>query len=227
MFNKPNRLSRVTSACGLALLASLALVALAAPSSAFAAGPKIEGTSFPLSFTVTNSGAAVTVQYSNGPVMECSSSSGAGTWTTNSSGTATLTFQGCTRGFTCTSPGQPSGTIVTSTLGIQSVYLNKARTKFGMLFTPPASGVFAEVVCGPFGIKTTWNGGLIGETVSPGLGGTSSESTLRFLNSGVGKQQWTQVEESGPVYQLTQGAATLAILANKTVKYPKNITWAP
>jgi len=222
MFNKPNRLSRLTSACGLALLASLALVALAAPSSALAAGPKFNGGSPPLSFTST--GASVVVSESSGNVWSCSSSSGSGTWTTTSTGTGTLTFKGCAFGSgTCTSPGQPAGTIVTSTLGLQSVYLDKARTKYGTLFTPPASGVFAEIECGFGGIKIkkNWNGSLIGQITSPGLYQSSNQNTLVFDDITPGKQQYTQVEEGGPVYQL-EGTA---ITNTQTVKYPYLITW--
>lgn len=205
----------------LALLAVVAIAAFAVPSSALAAGPTLVG-SLPMSFNAKGVG-SVLISESTGAKWECSSSSATGSFTSGSAGTETVTLQGCKYGGlgSCQSAGQASGTIVTSTLNIQPVFLNSAHTTFGLLLSP-ASGNVAEFQCGI--AKSFWSGSVIGQ-LQPGLGVSTlqNEFSLRELSSGV--QQYTQIEGTGPVHQLYHGTVTVALNLTQTMEYPSSIKW--
>jgi len=202
------------------LLASIALTGLAAGS---ASALSIEPAS-----TFQSTGSEVTWSTSAGNIYACKGgSSTTGQFTSGTSGQMTLKMQGCGSSFTtCTSPGQASGTIVTSTLGVKPVYLDAARTLHGLLLSPPASGVFAEFSCS--GVPRVWTGSLLGRITSPALGVKSTQHTLSFTESSAGQQTYQRVEGAlFPLYRLKQGEATVAVTATQPLTFPIEVKFAP
>jgi hypothetical protein len=222
MINKSSRLSRKVSAFGLAFVASLALSGLAAGSaSALSIDPS------PVNYSVSGSGALLTK--ASGNQFSCEKAAGTGTFKTGTTGQTTIQFQGCyTYVFgsqiNCTSPGKPAGTIVTSALGVKPVYLDAAHTKYGLMFSPPASGVFAEVNC--FG-SGTWIGSLIGEITNPALNTYAQAHTLRFRQVSAGLQEHRQIEGAGPVYNLSWNGQAMAIDTTWTMWFPAPRRYLP
>jgi hypothetical protein len=228
MFNKSNRLSRLGSAFGLALVASLAATALAA-SSASALNTSPGGQAF------SESSGSLLFSVTNGDRMTCTGSTGSGFWNaTGTSGSASLLFKGCAwgGGFACTSPGQTSGNIQTSQLSFKPVYLDAAKTKFGLLLSPPASGIVAEAQCGFF--KQVWTGSIIGEITSPPLNVSANKHTLRFERaSGFdGVQRYQQIEGAGTKYSLKVSYSGgepkgLALEMDSTLQYSNPTKFIP
>lgn len=225
MIKQSQPLSRLITAFGLALVASLA------------AGALVAGSAFALSLEpgpgpFTTSSEATTFSMSTGEQWSCSGKgSGSGSFTTGTSGSATFTFTKCeyqSGGFpvTCTTAGQPAGTIKTSTLGVSPVYLDAAKTKFGLLLSPPESGVFAEFKCAGF-INKVWKGSLIGEITKPALNVSAYVHVLTFNQFGSGVQQYTQIEGSGPKYQLTQGGVNVALGATQNMTFVQSKKYIP
>jgi hypothetical protein len=199
------------------------VVGLVAPISALASGPSVE----PSTNSFTSTAAGGMTWSTSGEKVACSSTgNGEGSWTTSSTGTAVLRFKGCAgSGFSCTSAGQPTGTIVTSTLAISPVYLDAAHSKFGLLLKSPGSGIFAQFKCGGI-INHEWTGSLIGQVTSPGLNTWAWQNTLSFVELALGQQQYTQVEETGPAYRLTQSGTPLAVSSLETLTYAKQMKYA-
>jgi len=139
--------------------------------------------------------------------MTCSSSVGSGSFTSSTSGQMTLTLKECAisvGGFpiSCTTSGQTAGTVVMAGMAFKPVYLNAAKTKYGLLFTRPGgeSGNFAQYSCA--GSEHAWYGnGLLSRLSSPALNTLSEPYTLVFETAGA-SQLYTQVEEAGTAYQL-------------------------
>ncbi len=228
MFNKSSRMSRMTRAFGLALVASLAVSALAAGNaSALSFATKAGGTSS--LFTVQGVGQTI-VSTTSGSIYSCSSSLGSGQFLNATSGAINLEFKGCAiNSIPCTSSGRTSGTVVTSKLSFTLVYLDAAKSKFGLLLTPPLSTPFAE--CLWWGLPVRWTGSLIGQITSPALNAESTSASLAFTGSS-GMQTYQQIEGAGVKYHLTHtvngaNAAEMALGNQGTLTFPTSIKFIP
>jgi hypothetical protein len=188
-------------------MASLALSALAAGSaSALSVTSPIPGR-LPV-FSGSSVAEPLIETEGQSPVV-CSERAINGKFLNSTSGEAKLTLRGCQYGAfkkPCTSSGQASGTIVSSQLAIQLVYLDAAKTKFGLLISPPANpyfGLFADYTCsGSIPLHHELTGSVIAEITSPALNVSSGSFTPRLFGSGA-KQQYQQVEGAGFNYHLT------------------------
>lgn len=198
MINQPSqpRKGRVRFASfGLALVASLAFAGIAA------------GGASALSFTpdpaFTMQGGGLTLTTEAGNISSCARSTGKGKFSGGAAKEVTLRLEGCTLGsWPCTTGGYASGTIVTSQLTAQPVYLDAAKTKFGLLLSPPAGQAFATFSC--IGVPVTWTGSLIGQVTKPALNVSSTQGELVFESVSTGVQKYQQIEGAGPKYHLTQ-----------------------
>lgn len=219
-----NRLKRFARAghIRLALTTVVGFAALAAPSAASASLHLVPA---PTSFQMTSS--AMTWSETSGGIGNCNGAgTTSGSWSTGTAGTTTLKFEGCKWGVgACTSVGQPSGTIVSSSLTLTPVYLNAGHTAFGLLLSPKA-GAFAEFNCGI--IHRSWTGSLLGQITNPGLNLEAINHTLAFKSLGSGVQQYTQVEGAGPTYSLVQnGNTSVAIEAGQAMQYVQMAGYRP
>jgi hypothetical protein len=217
-----SRSGRLVSTFGLAFTALLAVAAIAAGSaSALSLSPA------PRAFSA--SGGAVTLE-TQSAIYNCQQSAGTGFFSSGTSASLNLSLSGCKMsGFSCTTSGQASGTISTTSLTATPVYLDAAKTKFGLKLTPAAGGSFAEFTC--LGIPVKWTGSLIGQITSPGMNQSSSTFTLSFAGAGPGVQAYQQVEGAGPKYHLTQtfngNAAEMAYLGQDTLAFPSEVKFIP
>jgi len=226
MVSKSRALARRLSILALALCASLALASVTAGSaSALSVSlTKKTGASF---FT---EGGGATFKTLGVEEFPCQTSSGTGEYTSPTTGVITLTLRQCANrsGVSCTSPGQAKGTIAMATVPFQLVYLDAAKTKFGILMTPPASGVFASFNCSVF-LNCVWKGnGLMGQITNPPLNVKSNQLTLSFAESAPYTQQFRQIEGTGTIYQLTEsvnnGSATaMSLIATESGGYLEGI----
>jgi hypothetical protein len=226
MNNRPERSASTIKAFGLAVVASLALSALvAASASALSFAPEKD--------QFTAQGGAITITDSGSTYGCAGSSTGStpGIFSTGTSGSVTLTLKGCTLsgGIACTGPGQAAGTIVTSNLSIKPVYLDAAKTRYGLLLSPPAGKAFAAFTC--WGVPVTWTGSLIGEITSPALNVSSKTFVLSFAASAQGVQRDQQIEGAGTSYHLSQtmGGSTreMAIATQETLTFEKEGKFIP
>jgi hypothetical protein len=245
MITKPTRLSRLRSAFGLALVTALAISALAASSAA-----ALSMTPTPNSFS--GGGGQFAAAAAGSAVKSCKASTSTGKALEGTSGEITLYLSGCTAPpwGSCTTAGQAAGTIATATLNYRLVYLDAAKTKFGLMLTPPdasvykelpppfdgmngkvipGSGTFAKFSCA--GISYVWNGSVLGEITSPGFEVSSPGATLSFTASGT-TQTYRQVEGAGLSYQLSEkrGANSpvdLAIQATHNMTFIESIKFLP
>ena len=201
---------------GLACSASLAL-----PAAATAGSVDIEPVSgsFPMTFTASGGAASLTTASST---VGCASSKASGEYENNSTGWIIFTLHSCKGplGVSCTTSGQPSGTIVTTVLPLHLRWGSLPRRLLN-LFTMPASLHLMTFSC--FGITTVVSGnGVIGETTAPGCGATTKTATLSLESSSAGVQKWMQITETGTSYELTAkigggGAETASLDAGLTV----------
>jgi hypothetical protein len=198
MISKPKKLSRLTAAFGLALAASLAVGALAAGSaSALSVSPADSR------FTLQSG--TMEFRSASGSVYECTSSAGLGRFTDGVNGWTEAELKGCKMKNTaipCTSAGKESGTVSLGKMNIKLVYLDAAKTKYGLMLTPQSPNSFAEMTCWGFNVKFT--GSLIGEFKSPALNVSTKNATLAFAEAAAGKQAYQQIEGAGTLYHLTQ-----------------------
>lgn len=152
-------------AFGAALLASLVLSGLVAGSALALSYSPANGT-FPQNYAIGGgTGAVMEVAGKPSLKVQCSQAGG-GTTSFNSgtSGTARLEFKSCKAssiGVTCTTAGQPAGTIITKVLGVTPVYLNAEQTKYGLRLSGEGSGpnwwepgTFATFACGGGSMRT-------------------------------------------------------------------------
>ncbi len=211
-----SRLKRKIPAFGLALVASLALCAFAAAGASalsFSSQPSVPGPSFNIS--TSNS----VFESSGGDQIVCQSAgNGTGNFVNETAGgSAQFTFNKCGRLYgwqACASTGSPSGTILTESVATELVYLDAAKTQFGMKLSPKPGGTIAKFNCG--GRVYVWTGSVLGRITSPALGVTAASFTLSFATSASG-QEYEQVEGAGSklhLYQQVNGAA----LEDLTVK---------
>lgn len=209
-------------AFGLALVAALALAALTAGSASALSFAPYKAT-LPVPFT--SKGSAVEVRVKSEMPRSCAGGSSSGNFLTSTSGEVKFTYTGCvyhslggSSGTACTTPGQASGTIVTSNLTFKLVYLDAAKTKYGLLLTPPGGGpftypIFAEAQCSGFG-KETWKGELIGQITSPALGAAPSTAFTLNFSSMETNQDFRLVEGTGVEHRLVHDTSWNGVTNN-------------
>jgi hypothetical protein len=145
------------------------------------------------------------------PEITCTSNSGAGEFTTKTTGTIALTFHGCQTQFfgfpvTCTSSspaGGSPGTIKTTSSVFHTTYVTDAKTTPGILVTPGTNEHFSTIVCGGFATITVKGNGVIGHLVAPSCNAVATKNfTLNFGVDASGTQQYKQVTGTGTAYDL-------------------------
>ena len=154
---------------------------------------------YPISFSVT--GGTTKLTGANGGYITCTSSSAKGKYTSATAGEIQLTFHGCTylgiSGWNCTTSGQPTGTVVSSTRVFDNYYLEPDKSKRGLFITGPTPGEFQKDPLMTFACGTiyTVGGSLVGELVKPACGATSKEMSLSYEKKaeGIG-QRWRWIE---------------------------------
>lgn len=159
-------------------------------------GPLFEAAEFPGQFTVAGPAASfksedLTVTCAGGGETD-----GDGELVNEARGEITLAFDECTGPFTIpvTSPGQPEGTIVTSALKAEPVFLDASQSEIGLLLTPPKSGRLAEFNLSGFADYVV-TGSIIVSLTGVGLEEEFSEFTFTT-------EAPKQVEEAGPEHGL-------------------------
>lgn len=144
------------------------------------------------SFTVAGSGGTLT--WENRVAITCNSTTGTGAFSTTTEGTATLVFTGCKDpvfGFTCTSPGQPTGTIA---FAAKFDAIMVGTSKPALLFTPEGSSeptpgmktLFEESCLGIS--EKAFGKGIVGTIGTAACGIASSTATVSFSSSESGHQ---------------------------------------
>lgn len=190
-----SRLTKQSPVFGLALIAVLAVAAMSAASASALSFSSSKG--YPVSFTGSAGWHELRIEKYG--TLTCTAATSNGKITGATGGELAMTLTGCQSivSGTCNSSGQPSGTIVTSQLGLKPVYINAAHTEYGLALTTPESGVFAEFSCGID--KHVWQGpGLVGKTSLP-LETWRTSIPLNFAATG-GEQAYATSE--GGNYQL-------------------------
>ena len=156
-------------------------------------------------FTGTSVGKTTLTTVENETVT-CETASGNGTVNAaGNGGTISLVFHSCkedTAGTICTTPGQPSGTIVASG-NWASVYLTHTKTKPGIKIEGPgATKQLAEFKCG-FGLITIKvEGSVVGEVEEP-CGTEGTTFNIEFHSPTHGNQTFTQNTATGTETFLT------------------------
>jgi hypothetical protein len=201
--NRSRKAPRRLSVFGLAVVVSLAMGAVVA-SGASALSFSWEPASQWAQFGTQSTGLAA--ETASGPewAVRCEKGTGSTSFGSGTSGSTQLIYQKCKwspSNFNCTSPGLGAGEIRTNVLALEPVYLDAAKTKFGLKATPQAGAPVAEFTCGGF-YKYTWTGSVLGQITSPALNVSSSVFTLSF-SGGSGTQQYEQVEGAGTKYHLS------------------------
>jgi len=141
--------------------------------------------------------------------VTCTSVEGETTLTTTSStGSARLTFQGCSlsTGVKCGTPPW-TGTITTNPLTtdfirIDPISAEKATGTPGVLFT----GLNVTITCGEGGFVRTITGSVIGHIENPECGVSRTHHTISFEESSAGQQRFKQVTTAGAIYNLNWGS---------------------
>ena len=233
MINRSDSPRRSLRAFGLALVASLALAGLAAGSaSALSMSPSTG--------TLIGGNQAAVFRSAESPTYECERSetylkgveaTGGTVESFKLRGCKTTIFGGAAY---CTTAGQPTGTIAASNLSYRLVYLDAAKTKFGIKLAPPPpaqwfepGNPFTEFTCGGV-YKWKWTGSVIGQITSPGLNVLAKSVNLQFAASG-STQNYQQVEGAGTYHlwaSLNGGTATalglttnMPLVAAEAVKF--------
>lgn len=147
-------------------------------------------------------GGTAELNNTNNEGVHCTSVSGtASTVNNGSTGTAQLTFHGCTAfGFSCNSTGQPSNTIKTNVMNSRLVYIDPGETTPGVTL----SGINVTFSCAGGLVRKTVTGSIIGhfEDESKKCGQTVASMAVQFEKTINGHQKWNQVTTSGPIDDL-------------------------
>jgi hypothetical protein len=159
---------------------------------------------YPVEFSITG-GATKLATAGNGGFITCTSSTAKGKYTSATTGEVQLSFHGCTwvgfPGYPCTTSGQLSGTIVSSTRVFHNVYLEPDRSKLGLLITGPGTSEFEKTPLMTFvcaGVLYTVGGSVIGELVKPGCGKTSKELSVLYEKKAESTEQRWRLITTGP-----------------------------
>jgi hypothetical protein len=192
------------------VMTALSLAGLAGIASAAEVALHNQANGVPGAFT--GKGGAGTLTAEGQKPVSCTEGSGAGKFTSMTTGEIELTLKGCSSEVSgskvnCTSSGQATGVITTNTAVVHGVELepNPAIEPLGVLITGPAGG-FAKFVCG--GLQTvTLTGNLIGEVTGKNCNSAKSKSMEINFTTKAGAteptQKWEQVTTTGTVYDLT------------------------
>jgi hypothetical protein len=240
MINRSLPLKRFFAAFGATLVASVAFASISAVgASALSMTPTPNGH--------VGSGTALYAAPTGSGTKSCQSTASSGKALTSTTGEIGLTLKGCTiptgfpGGSPCTSSGQASGTVVSGSLNYKLIYLDAAKTKFGLWLIPadasyvngnltPGTGTFAEFSCA--GSTYKWTGSVMGQITNPGLNVSSATATLAFT-TGAGGQTYQKVEGGGLIsYHLFEkknggSAANLVIEASQSLAFEKAIEFLP
>ncbi len=174
---------------------------------------------YPVQFSFT--GGATKLTSANEGYVTCTSSSAKGKYTSATAGEIQLTFHGCTylgiSSWTCTTSGQPTGTIVSATKPFDDFYLEPDHSKRGLLITGPTPGEFVETPLMSFaclGTVYTVGGSLFGEITKPSCGSTGKELSIAYEKKaeGIG-QRWRWIET------ITNQWFEMFVLRSGTVSY--------
>jgi hypothetical protein len=206
-----------------------ALVVAGLASSAMAATPEGDPASGKFPVPGTGTSGTILMSVASGTTISCTSGTGSGQATSKTTGEGSGLMHGCSAGLvSCTSAGQPAGTIKLESTISHLVYLDENHTVPGVLTTPPASGVFTKFSCGgiPVEVKGT---GLLTRIVSPECGKSSATATVAAETTAPGTQRYLQIEETGSVYDLTANVAggpfqTAAIATTATGTAAQSVT---
>lgn len=203
----------------LALAAVSALLVVPAGASALPAHLSAN----PGNFTVH--GGASALSRAAGGGTHSATVTGTGSFQNTTTGTVKLTFHGSTNSLlgSCTTSGQPSGTIATTTLPFHLVMLGSQP---GILITPAAgSNHFASFNCGFVGINVRGDG-ILGTITSPGCGQASNKATINFSSNGAGVQN--HLTYTGETYDLESSLfgsySTSAMDAHATISFASSPT---
>jgi hypothetical protein len=198
------------AAGALAVLAFTALpgVASAAEWECETAGGAICG-----SFSGTNPTTSQLTEEGSSTVVPCTSHDTTGKYTTKTTGEVQILFDGCGSkepNGSCTSAGQPAGTVQTFTLTFHNVMLegtgqSPAPTP-GVLITPNATNnEIASYTCGGFFTLHVRGNGVLGDLTKSCGSETPAGTNIAtdFESVATGTQKWTQVETAGTKFDLT------------------------
>jgi len=131
--------------------------------------------------------------------IKTTSWSGTATFTSSTTGTIVFTWKGFSSPTgTCTTAGQPAGTVVSTELPFHLVTVrhehNAAITGPGVLITPnAATGAIAHFDCPLFPNTTITGNGLVGTITNPACNASSKEPTISFTSKSAGVQTHTTV----------------------------------
>jgi hypothetical protein len=226
MINRSRSLKRRFPAFGLALIASLAIGALGAGS---ASALSLDVAS---NFNTSNAGTTFQAANSNWNIT-CNTSTGIGSFTSGATeGTMELRFSKCFLGgaYPCTTSGAVSGEVRWNKLNFKLVYLDAAKTKYGMLLSPATGSSVSEFIC--LGVAFKQTGSVIGQITSPPLNVSSSSFNLQFAPNQPGEQLYQQVEGAGTKYHLSQQvgggeAESMALWGSHTGSFPASRKFLP
>lgn len=220
----------------LILIGFAAIVAalFALPGSASAGEWKAVPASGKYPMAITAKAGVTKLTGAGGFVIECTSLTATGQYSTATTGVLTVVLHGCvdlTSKTPCTSKMQPAGTIAFTTMAFHNVYLEPNKTTPGMLFQANI-GHFGEFKCdfGLVNIEVTGNG-VIGDLTSPKCGETKATATLDWEASGAGVQKW-MTKTTDPSLgawdakaRINAGSAfTAALESDVTLTYAENTT---
>jgi hypothetical protein len=221
MINRSWSLKRIFPA----LIAILALSGLTAGSaSALSVSPEKVNLTFSNGWVETNTA-------NNIPIV-CSGSAGSGQFTDGVNGYLQGELKGCklgTTSITCTSAGSPSGVVKLEKLNTKLVYLDAAKTKFGLMLSPQPLKPVAEFVCWGFNVK--WTGSVIGQIVEPALNVSSNKAALSFTGQNPYTQTYRQIEGAGPLYHLDQTfngtTSEMALWGTENINFSTSVKFLP
>jgi hypothetical protein len=166
-------------------LAAVSAAILAVPDPSSAQTAHIDQTS---TFTVT--GGQWSLGETNGVTFGFPEIAGSGTFTTATTGTLNLVFDGVTEpifGFRCYGvPADNPGRVTSTNLTFHLIML--ATNKPGILITPSADGAFVHIKC-PTYERTLTGTGIIGTITAPSCGVSSTTLTLKIRKLSTGHQE--------------------------------------
>jgi hypothetical protein len=206
MTNK-RRFSGRLRALGIALMASLALTAISAASASALSLTPVAPATYPVSLSL-NAPWTATFTAPENVDMTCSSATGSGQLKSGTAGELKITYKECSNPtfgnlLRCTSAGQSLGTVVTANLSVTPVYLNAAKTIWGLKLTPVGTNVFAECTL-PSGSVRRFTGSVLGN-VWNSIGSTTKTLNLhQGWGSAWQEQEYQQIEGAGTKYHLQQ-----------------------
>jgi hypothetical protein len=205
-------------------LATACAALFALPAAASAQTAHLSATT---SFSVTGNGGSLTS--TEGGTVNCSSTTGSGTFSTTTSGHVSLLFHGCSVsiGFSipCTSPSHPSGTITAAnSFNLIMVSAGTSTGKAGILLTPTGTSVLTpsnpsqpshaskkfvtEFSCGGIQSIKVYGNGVIG-TIHQACSTSASTFGLVFESSSPGHQK-----------HMTWTGTTYDLISNITDQHP-------